>query len=143
MKPTHLPQRRRERRGIAEKTNHFLISEELRPQALRTRSTLTPTLSHEYAGEGAGILPLLPRATKGPLVAPGEGWGRNGAFEPHTASPRSGPGLQARTRTASEGPPAGWLVYAEGIDAFTLLGAGLILAGNLLNLKRAGASGPK
>ena len=38
---------------------------------------------------------------------------------------------------------AGWLVYAEGIDTFTLLGAGLILAGNLLNLKRAGASGPK
>ena len=38
---------------------------------------------------------------------------------------------------------AGWLVYAEGIDAITLLGAGLILAGNLLNLKRAGASGPK
>ena len=38
---------------------------------------------------------------------------------------------------------AGWLIYAEGIDAFTLLGAGLILAGNLLNLKGAGASRPK
>ena len=35
---------------------------------------------------------------------------------------------------------AGWLIYAEGIDAFTLLGAGLILTGNLLNLKGAGAS---
>ena len=35
---------------------------------------------------------------------------------------------------------AGWLIYAEGIDAFTLLGAGLILSGNLLNLKAAGAA---
>ncbi len=31
----------------------------------------------------------------------------------------------------------GWLVYAEGIDAFTGLGAALILGGNLLNLKGA------
>ena len=40
-------------------------------------SPLTPTLSHEYAGEGAetGMLPLPPRATKGPRVALGEGWG--------------------------------------------------------------------
>lgn len=30
---------------------------------------------------------------------------------------------------------AGWLVYAEGVDAFTVLGAVLILSGNLLNLK--------
>jgi drug/metabolite transporter (DMT)-like permease len=30
---------------------------------------------------------------------------------------------------------AGWLIYAERLDLFTLLGAGLILAGNLLNLK--------
>ena len=29
---------------------------------------------------------------------------------------------------------AGWLVYAEVVDLFTVLGAGLILAGNLLNL---------
>ena len=29
---------------------------------------------------------------------------------------------------------AGWLVYAEMVDLFTVLGAGLILAGNLLNL---------
>jgi len=34
----------------------------------------------------------------------------------------------------------GWWLYAEGIDAYTLLGAGLILTGNLLNLKRAGAA---
>ena len=33
----------------------------------------------------------------------GEGWGRSGAFEPHAASPLSGPGLQAGARTASEG----------------------------------------
>jgi len=30
---------------------------------------------------------------------------------------------------------AGWLLYAERLDLFTVLGAGLILAGNLLNLK--------
>jgi drug/metabolite transporter (DMT)-like permease len=38
----------------------------------------------------------------------------------------------------------GWLIYSERLDAFTLLGAALILAGNLLNLiasspRRAGA----
>ncbi len=33
----------------------------------------------------------------------GEGRGRGGAFEPHAASPASGLGLQAQTRTASEG----------------------------------------
>jgi drug/metabolite transporter (DMT)-like permease len=30
---------------------------------------------------------------------------------------------------------AGWLIYAEPLDMFTVLGAGLILAGNLLNLR--------
>jgi len=30
---------------------------------------------------------------------------------------------------------AGWLVYAEVVDAFTVLGAALILAGNVLNLR--------
>lgn len=30
----------------------------------------------------------------------------------------------------------GWLLYSEGIDIFTALGAGLILFGNLLNLQR-------
>ena len=30
---------------------------------------------------------------------------------------------------------AGWLIYAERIDLYTVLGALLILAGNLLNLK--------
>jgi drug/metabolite transporter (DMT)-like permease len=35
---------------------------------------------------------------------------------------------------------AGWLLYAEQLDAFTVLGAALILAGNLLNLKTASAT---
>jgi drug/metabolite transporter (DMT)-like permease len=30
---------------------------------------------------------------------------------------------------------AGWLIYSERLDAFTVLGAILILTGNLLNLK--------
>jgi drug/metabolite transporter (DMT)-like permease len=30
---------------------------------------------------------------------------------------------------------AGWLIYSERLDQFTVLGAGLILAGNFLNLK--------
>ncbi len=34
---------------------------------------------------------------------------------------------------------AGWLIYAERVDTFTVLGAALILSGNLLNLKGAGA----
>jgi drug/metabolite transporter (DMT)-like permease len=29
----------------------------------------------------------------------------------------------------------GWLIYAERLDLFTVLGAVLILAGNLLNLR--------
>jgi drug/metabolite transporter (DMT)-like permease len=32
---------------------------------------------------------------------------------------------------------AGWLIYSEPLDLFTLLGAALILTGNLLNLKAA------
>ena len=30
---------------------------------------------------------------------------------------------------------AGWLIYSERLDVFTVLGAALILTGNLLNLK--------
>ena len=45
-------------------------------------SPLTPTLSHEYAGEGAGMLPL-PLVGEGagmlPLPLAGEGWGEGGA----------------------------------------------------------------
>ncbi len=50
------------------------------------------------AGEGAGQ-----RDSRLPLPQAGEGWGRSGAFEPPAASPRSGLGLQAQARTASEG----------------------------------------
>jgi drug/metabolite transporter (DMT)-like permease len=32
---------------------------------------------------------------------------------------------------------AGWLIYSERLDMFTILGAALILTGNLLNLKPA------
>ncbi|MGY3698407.1 drug/metabolite transporter (DMT)-like permease [Bradyrhizobium sp. USDA 3240] len=32
----------------------------------------------------------------------------------------------------------GWLIYAEQLDAYTVLGAAMILAGNLLNLKPGG-----
>jgi drug/metabolite transporter (DMT)-like permease len=32
----------------------------------------------------------------------------------------------------------GWLIYAERLDMFTVLGAALILTGNLLNLKNPG-----
>ena len=32
---------------------------------------------------------------------------------------------------------AGWLIYSERLDMFTVLGASLILTGNLLNLKAA------
>ena len=35
---------------------------------------------------------------------------------------------------------AGWLIYSERLDMFTVLGATLILTGNLLNLKTAGGS---
>jgi drug/metabolite transporter (DMT)-like permease len=31
----------------------------------------------------------------------------------------------------------GWLIYSERIDAATVIGAALILTGNLLNLKRS------
>jgi drug/metabolite transporter (DMT)-like permease len=30
---------------------------------------------------------------------------------------------------------AGWLIYSEQLDVYTVLGAALILTGNLLNLK--------
>jgi drug/metabolite transporter (DMT)-like permease len=37
---------------------------------------------------------------------------------------------------------AGWLLYNERLDTFTILGAALILSGNLLNLKGAAARKP-
>ena len=36
---------------------------------------------------------------------------------------------------------AGWVVYAERIDTFTVIGAALILLGNLLNVRRPGVPG--
>ncbi len=36
----------------------------------------------------------------------------------------------------------GWLIYSERLDTFTVLGAALILSGNLLNLKAAGGGKP-
>jgi drug/metabolite transporter (DMT)-like permease len=35
---------------------------------------------------------------------------------------------------------AGWMVYAERVDLLTMLGAAVIMAGNLLNLRRAAAA---
>ncbi len=72
--------------------------------------------------EGEGAIPEalltsalfpLPPAQEAPALHPlplaGEGRGRSGAFEPHAASPPSGLGLQAQTRTASEGSlPTTW-----------------------------------
>ena len=37
---------------------------------------------------------------------------------------------------------AGWLIYGEQLDTFTVAGAILILSGNLLNLKGAGGRKP-
>ena len=44
-----------------------------------------------------------------------------------------------QTRKVDPGPAEmlGWLVYSERLDAFTVLGAVLILTGNLLNLRSA------
>jgi drug/metabolite transporter (DMT)-like permease len=36
----------------------------------------------------------------------------------------------------------GWLIYNERLDTFTILGAALILSGNLLNLKGTGTRKP-
>ena len=38
---------------------------------------------------------------------------------------------------------AAWLVYAEAVDVWTVLGAALILGGNALNLRRPAAPAPK
>ncbi|MDP1646875.1 MAG: UDP-N-acetylmuramoyl-L-alanine--D-glutamate ligase [Rubrivivax sp.] len=69
-----------------------------------------------------------------PLPPAGEGWGRSAGFEPHAASALSGPGLQAGTRTASEGsgvpPPSPQPSPASGRggeDGRPLGGAKLVL----------------
>ena len=52
---------------------------------------------------GSLVLVLEAAGAALPLPPAGEGRGRSGGFEPHAASPLSGSGLQAGTRTASEG----------------------------------------
>ena len=37
---------------------------------------------------------------------------------------------------------AGWLIYRERLDIYTVIGAVLILGGNLLNLRRAAPAAP-
>ncbi|MFZ2653105.1 MAG: hydantoinase B/oxoprolinase family protein [Burkholderiaceae bacterium] len=61
----------------------------------------------------------LPQAGEGALLPlpPGEGRGRDGAFEPHAASPSSDSGLHARMRTASEGPTPNFFVASRGHHA--------------------------
>ena len=66
-----------------------------------------------------------------PPLPLGEGWGRSGAFEPHAASPLSGPGLQAGVRTASEGR-RGWVEelvmrFADFTFAFPALLSAIML----------------
>ena len=69
---SQLTHRRGAENAELRRVNPKLNSKELQPRALRAPSTLTPTLSHEYAGEGAktGMLPLPL-----PLPLAGEGWG--------------------------------------------------------------------
>ena len=52
---------------------------------------------------GSLVLVLEAAGAALPLPPAGEGRGRSAGFEPHAASPLSGSGLQAGTRTASEG----------------------------------------
>ena len=64
---SQLTHRRGAENAELRRVNSNLNSKELQPRALRARPTLTPTLSYEYAGEGAetGMLPLplpLPQA---------------------------------------------------------------------------------
>ena len=83
-------------------TNQFLIRKEIQPQTARARFTLTVALSREPDWDRDRDREHGDALSR---VLVGEGWGRSRAFEPHAASLRSGPGLQARTRTASEGDP--------------------------------------
>ena len=72
--------------------------------ALKVAAVVSPTPSPQpspASGRGSRSIGALL-----PLPPAGEGRGRAGAFEPHAASPTSGPGLQAGARTAGEGGPA-------------------------------------
>ena len=59
-------------------------------------------------------------------------WGEKSVLM-NRPDPKPGP-MEAvmRVRAAGEG----WLAYSERLDLFTLLGIGLILTGNVLNLAR-------
>ena len=82
-----------------------------------TGRLLAQPLRHPLQPRRAVAPPPNPRPARGEreptpgvaasAAAAAEGWGRSGGFEPHAASPLSGSGLQAGTRTASEG--TGWL----------------------------------
>ena len=107
-KPTHSPQRRRDRGGSAEK-KPICIS--LRPSASSASSAslrCVSCLSNPYRkpieihGNTAITMSARNSASRCGQIRP-IAW--SGATLPiaQAASPRSGPGLQARTRTASEG----------------------------------------
>ncbi|KNZ32424.1 MAG: 5-oxoprolinase [Methylibium sp. NZG] len=71
---------------------------------VRTAQLAAADLLPPAPGEGGDLL-RAPMRESGELLPPplGEGWGREGAFEPHAASPSSDSGLQAAVRTASGG----------------------------------------
>jgi pyruvate dehydrogenase E2 component (dihydrolipoamide acetyltransferase) len=73
-----------------------------------------------------------------PSPAPaGEGGGRDGAFEPHAASPSSGSGLQAGARTASEGGPVNVLVPDIGdFDEVTVIEV-MVAAGDTIKVEQS------
>jgi carbamoyltransferase len=99
----------REARGPLTCSARFGLQAEAAPRARRMRleSPASPPTLSPCGGEGAKTS-ALPRSGKTlPLPLAGEDWGREGDFEPHAASPSSGPGLQAGARTASEGNGTG------------------------------------
>ena len=96
--------------------------------------------SPAVAGEGATPAPPAP-AVSAPSPAPaGEGGGRDGAFEPPAASPASGSGLQAGTRTASEGgggAPVNVLVPDIGdFDEVTVIEV-MVAAGDTIKVEQS------
>ena len=73
----------------------------LAPALSREREREQPRLDVRVDDDMSAELPV-----SAPLPLAGEGRGRTGALEPHAASPLSRLGLQAETRTGSEGPRA-------------------------------------
>ena len=101
----------------AEQVQRALQAGQLRARELQRLGLIHAALlvcQHRYVGVAVEtVAPPSPRPSPasgrgrqaGSLspVLGGEGWGRGGDFEPPAASPPSGFGLQAETRTASEG----------------------------------------